>query len=229
MTSSQPAAQFPMSIAYTVADMRKTIAFYRDRLGFQLKESWPDDQNPMWANLVLDGQSVMIGPAMQPEQVAQFCAKEPAEAKFWTEKATTYRTTASRGVGVNVYVMVPDVDAFAASVQERGVRLDLQPKSQFYGLRSCVLTDPDGYCLTFYTPIKLETCQSCGMPLADAFPGQMYCAYCTDESGKLRPYEQVFAGTVQGYFVECLKLPRNEAEKAAKEHLAKMPAWAARG
>jgi hypothetical protein len=28
------------------------------------------------------------------------------------------------------------------------------------------------------------------MPLTDARPGEMYCNYCVDEKGQLRPYEQ---------------------------------------
>ena len=88
--------------------------------------------------------------------------------------------------------------------------------------------DPDGYRLVFYTPVAMESCQSCGMPLADAEPGQMYCDYCTDEKGTLRPYEQVFEGTVTGYFMGMQKMGRKDAEKAAKEHLGKMPAWVGR-
>jgi hypothetical protein len=56
----------------------------------------------------------------------------------------------------------------------------------------------------------------------------MYCQYCSDEKGKLRPYEQVFEGTVTGYFMGMQKMPGPAAEKAAKEHLAKMPAWQGR-
>jgi hypothetical protein len=33
---------------------------------------------------------------------------------------------------------------------------------------------------------------------------------------------------VNGYFIAHMKMARTDAEKAAKEHLAKMPAWGAR-
>jgi len=49
-----------------------------------------------------------------------------------------------------------------------------------------------------------------------------------DAKGQLKPYEQVFEGTVTGYFMGMQKMARKEAEKAAREHLAKMPAWANR-
>ena len=229
MTAKNSPKQFPIAIGFTSSDMQRSLAFYRDRLGFKLQECWPDEKNPMWANLVLDGQSVMFGSAMTAENVDKMCSQDPAEGQFWKTKAELYAKTPARGVGVNVYLEVPDIDAYAATIQERGVRLDLPPKSQFYGLRNIVVTDPDGYLLTFYTPITLGSCQSCAMPLADAAPGQMYCSYCTDEAGKLRPYEHVLAGTTHGYFVAHLKMPQDQAEKAAKEHLAKQPAWAGHG
>jgi hypothetical protein len=53
----------------------------------------------------------------------------------------------------------------------------------------------------------------------------MYCDYCTDEEGKLRSFEDVLEGTIQGYFMGMQKMERGEAEVAAKEMLAKMPAW----
>jgi uncharacterized glyoxalase superfamily protein PhnB len=226
MTSKTPPKQSPNSVGFTSSDMKRSIAFYRDRLGFQLSECWPDEKNPMWANLVLRGQSVMFGGAMSPDQVEKMCSSDPLQAKYFKRKAEEYAKTPARGVGVNVYLEVEDVDAYAATIQERGVQLELPPKSQFYGLRNIVVSDPDGYQLTFYTPIKMSACQSCAMPLADAAPGQMYCDYCTDESGKLKPYEQILAGTIHGYFVAHLKMPLDQAEKAAREHLAKQPAWA---
>ena len=215
-----------MSVGFTSTDMKKSLAFYRDQLGFKLTESWPDDKAPMWMNLKLGEQSVMFGAAMSPEQAGDMCKGDERTMKFWTEKATAFQKHA-HGVGVNVYIHVPDVDAYHAQVTKKQVNISLPPKSQFYGLRDFVVTDPDGYMLTFFTNIKLENCQSCGMPLADAQPGQMYCEYCTDEKGRLQPYEKVFEGTVTGFFMNMQKMPRKDAETAAKAHLSKMPAWAA--
>jgi hypothetical protein len=35
----------------------------------------------------------------------------------------------------------------------------------------------------------------------------------------------VLEGTITGYFMGMQKMERSEAEKAAREHLATMPAW----
>jgi len=217
----------PNSVGLTVTDMKKSIAFYREKLGFQLRECWPDENAPMWASLVLDKQSIMFGQAMSADACSHMSEKNPAAGKFWGKHAEAFGKS-PHGVGVNLYLMVPDIDTYHAKITKAGVKPDLPPTSQFYGLRDTVVTDPDGYTLTFYTPIKMTSCQSCGMPLTDAHPGQMYCQYCTDPKGHLKPYEQVLEGTTIGYFMQMQKMPRDKAEQAAKEHLAKMPAWVSR-
>lgn len=217
-----------MAVGLTCKDMQKSVAFYRDTLGFHMKESWPDEKAPMWCNMVLDGQSVMLGASMDPDAVEQMCSNDPADAKIYRGVAEKFRQHPA-GVGVNFYLQVEDVDSYDKRIRGKGVKpLRNEPKTQFYGIRETLVDDPDGYRLVFYTAVAMSSCQSCGMPLTDAKPGQMYCDYCTDESGKLRPYEQVFEGTVTGYFMGMQKMDRKSAERAAKAHLSKMPAWAAR-
>ncbi len=45
--------QFPISVMLTSKDTKKSIAFYRDLLGFVCKETWPGESDPKWANLLL--------------------------------------------------------------------------------------------------------------------------------------------------------------------------------
>jgi uncharacterized glyoxalase superfamily protein PhnB len=213
----------PLSVMLTVKDMAKSIAFYRDVCGFELKEKWPDTDAPMWANLMLGEQSVMIGPAMNPDG-DHGCGEMDATTKaFWSSAYADWQKN-KPGVGVCIYLAVDAVDAHHDRVVTKGVNAG-KPTSQFYGIRDYWVEDPNGYRLQFYTPIAMTSCQSCGMPLKDAKPGAMYCQYCTDEKGQLRPYETVLEGTTQGYFMAMQKMPRPQAEKAAREHLAKMPAW----
>jgi uncharacterized glyoxalase superfamily protein PhnB len=224
MPKKQP---YPLTLMFTSRDMRKSLAFYRDTLGFELEGAWPDETNPMWANVMLDGQSIMLGATMSPEAADSMCGGDAGAAAYMKTLAEEFKKH-KPGVGVLTYVMVSDVDAYHAKLVKKGVRGLAQPKSQFYGIRDFGLEDPDGYRLMIYTNIKLDNCQSCGMPLTDAQPGQMYCEYCLDEKGTLKPYEQVFEGCVQGYFMGMQKMKRNEAETAAKAHLKQMPAWAGR-
>jgi uncharacterized glyoxalase superfamily protein PhnB len=213
----------PLMVMLTVKDMMKTIAFYKDTLGFKVPERWPDTDPPMWANLVLGDQSIMIGPSMSPDSPG--CGDMDAATKdYWKTSYEDFKKNKA-GVGIIVYLKVDNVDAYYDRVVTQGLDTKSKPKSQFYGIRDFWVEDPDGYRLMFYQPIQMSSCQSCGMPLKDAAPGTMYCSYCTDEKGKLRPYEQVLEGTTSGYFMAMQKMPRPQAEKAAREHLAKMPAW----
>jgi uncharacterized glyoxalase superfamily protein PhnB len=229
MTTSSTSQPFPIMAGFTVSNMKKSLAFYRDQLGFTLKECFPNENEPVWASLVLDNQSVMLGQAMPASKCEEMHgAKNPAAGKFWGKHAAMFAEH-KHGVGVNLYVSVKDVDTFFAQIGKKGVKPDLPPTTQFYGLRDTVVTDPDGYTLTFYTPIKMTNCQSCAMPLTDSVEcGQMYCSYCVDDKGQLRAYEQVFEGTVTGFFMKMQKMDRKTAEKAATEHLAKQAAWASR-
>ena len=218
------------STMLTCKDMKASIPFYRDVLGFRVDEAWPDKENAQWASLSLAGQTLMLGGAMSEEQLnSPQCAQATAEEKaMWAECIKEWKENRP-GVGIMSYYAVDDVDAFHSKVVAKGGRPRTKPVSQFYGIRDFIIEDPSGYRLIFSTPIKMTECQSCGMPMKDAKPGAMYCEYCTDESGQLRSYEQVFEGTTKGYFMAMQGMQRAQAEAAAKEHLSKMPAWASRG
>jgi uncharacterized glyoxalase superfamily protein PhnB len=181
----------------------------------------------MFASLLLNGQAILLGAHCSADEAAKWCGDD-ASMLAWAKEAAKEYEGNPPGVGMTIYLAVDDVDAYHKTLEDRGVEPMLEPTTQFYGQRDFPLRDPDGYRLTFYTPVKMESCQSCGMPMADGKAGQMYCAYCSDEQGNLKPYEVILEGTVTGYFMEMQKMERKAAEKAAKEHLGKMPAWTAR-
>ena len=216
-----------MSVMLTCKDCPASVAYYRDVLGFELKESWPNEEAPHWANMVLQGQSVMLGAAMDVAAIDQMCAGDEVAKEHFRREAEAW-TRNEPGIGLIVYLQVEDIDAYAAQIRAKGAKLLGEPKDQFYGIREQRIQDPSGYNLIAFTPITMQSCQSCGMPLQNADPGQMYCGHCTDEAGNLQPYEAILEGTIQGYFMGMQNMPRDEAEQAAKEHLGKMPAWAGR-
>ena len=223
----------PMSIAFVAKDMKKSVAYYTEVLGFTMKESWPTADDPWWCNLVYNGQSIMLGADQE-----QACAEPGGEGgggpsypdgmMAWYKTAMAAWRDHPAGAGVTVYIMTDDVDGYHEAVTGRGAEAKYAPHTQFYGIRDFGIEDPDGYRLLFYSPVAMAECQSCSMPLTDAAPGQMYCDHCTDDTGHLRPYEDIFEGTVSGYFMGMMKMERAEAEAAAKAHLGKMPAWVGR-
>lgn len=226
MTAEQ-AIQFPITVHFTFRDMPRAIEFYKEKLGFQIKECWPDAENPMFASMILDRQAILLGGYTPADQADKWCGDD-AQAKQQFETMVHEYDSSTPGVGIMVYLKVDDVDAFHATLVDRGVEGVTNPKTQFYGQRDFMLRDPEGYRLAFYAPVTMESCQSCGMPLAEGKPGQMYCDYCSDEQGNLKSYEEILEGTIQGYFMGMQKMERAPAEEAAKEHLAKMPAWVSR-
>jgi len=74
-----------------------------------------------------------------------------------------------------------------------------------------------------------DFCYSCGVPLE--LPGMAgktpnYCSYCTDEEGKLKPWEEVLLGTA-GYLASWQpNLTPEMARERAIRYLTAMPAWA---
>ncbi|MBL4769664.1 MAG: VOC family protein [Planctomycetes bacterium] len=217
-----------MSVHLTCRAIGKAVSFYRDLLGFELLEAWPSEAAPQWARMVINGQSVMLGAKGDIKSVEKYCAGDEAAIRYWKRSMRAYEENAS-GVGISVYLEVSNIDDYFADVKRRGLSVEGEPKSQFYGIREWGVDDLDGYRLMFHTPIKLDSCQSCGMPLAEAKEGQMYCEFCTNEEGNLRPFEQILEGTIAGYFMGMQKMTRAEAEPAAREHLASMPAWVCNG
>jgi hypothetical protein len=77
---------------------------------------------------------------------------------------------------------------------------------------------------------KCTACGSCGMPmerpedhaLGDA--NALYCHYCTDERGKLLPYENVLSMNAE-YYVKSQGVTPEAARRLAAAMLADMPAW----
>lgn len=205
----------PMSLHFNCKDVGAAVKFYTEVLGFELETCWPSEGDPQWANVTLEGQSIMFGAAMENCETQDKGFQESLVADW--KKAP--------GGGVLVYVRVDDIDEFYNEVVDNGAKPACEPKDEFYGVRNFMLQDPEGYRIAFYSPLQMTSCQSCGMPLTDAKEGQMYCEHCTNDNGELHPYESILEGTIRGYFMGMQKMERGPAEVAAKEHLAKMPAW----
>lgn len=58
-----------------------------------------------------------------------------------------------------LFVRVPDVDAVHARVVAAGFEPDSEPADQEYGMRDCLLVDPDGHKITLGTPTDFPTDQ----------------------------------------------------------------------
>ena len=76
----------------------------------------------------------------------------------------------------------------------------------------------------------IATCQSCGMPMMNAGEHgggdeeNIYCIHCCHPDGSLKDYDEVFKGMVS-LMMTNRGMGKEEAEKAAGDYLAIMPAW----
>ena len=123
-----------------VYDMPTAIAFYRDRLGFEIIEHSPEIDAPEgryfhWAWLRLGPADLMLNTAYDEDE--RPLLPDPA------------RVAAHADTGL--FFGCPDVDAAYEALRAAGLELD-PPKIAPYGMKQLLLVDPDGYQLCFQAP-----------------------------------------------------------------------------
>ena len=117
-----------ISPTLAVRNMKQTIQFYRDSLGFKIGMTFPDADNPEYADLSKDGMVLMFIPA---ENIGI-----GREEKF--------------GVGVNIYMQIDgDIDKYYNELKDKDVKIVVDIKDEPYGIRDFTIEDIDGYKLTF--------------------------------------------------------------------------------
>lgn len=120
----------------SVFDMRKSIRFYRDVLGFEMITTSPklsdDPDHVNWAWMRLHDAELMLNTAYDPEDQPE----EPAKFQF-----------VNHG-DVCLYFGCPDPDAAYKFLREKGVEAK-EPTVAPYGMKQLYFNDPDGYGLCF--------------------------------------------------------------------------------
>lgn len=110
---------------FTVADVGRALAFYVERLGFEVEFKMGDP--PEYAILDKDAVSVHLMPA---ERAPDTLGKS------------------------SIYVFVADVDALHGTLAARGCAFEEVPADYDYGMREMSVRDPDGNRITFGQPTK---------------------------------------------------------------------------
>jgi uncharacterized glyoxalase superfamily protein PhnB len=191
-----------------VRNMKETIEFYKNSLGFKLGMCFPDATNPEYADLSKDGMTLMVLPA----------------------KDHGISLKEKLGVGVYLYMHIDgNIDEYYQELKRRGVKIAVDIKDEPYGVRDFTVEDINGYKLVF-NHATAKNCLSCGMPMTrpEEFgggnPNNIYCVHCSKPDGSLKSREEVFEGIV-GFMMTSQNMDRKTAEVATKEYMAKMPAW----
>lgn len=122
-----------------VFDMRRSIEFYRDALGFEVVANSPPRPEVLfhWALLRRDGIELMLNTAYDEGE------RPPAPDA---------RRIAAHD-DVTLYFSCPDVDAVYADLHAKGVAKN-EPKVAPYGMNQLYVKDPDGYGLCFQWAVK---------------------------------------------------------------------------
>ncbi len=115
-----------MSASLTANDLHKSLAWWRDVVGFTVQEEHMRDGKLGAVSLVAGGVRLIVG--------------QDDGAKGWDR---------AKGEGFSLYITTAqDVDEVAAAIKSRGGSLDQEPTDMPWGARAFRLTDPDGFKLT---------------------------------------------------------------------------------
>ncbi len=117
-----------------VSDCERSLAFYRDVLGFEVASTWDEDGRIAWAELASGPVKLMLNGR----------GGDPGH-RF---ARPLYRD-------VVICLGVESVHALCAQLRSHGLEAP-EPEAQEYGLDEIVIRDPDGYDLALSSPTDLS-------------------------------------------------------------------------
>jgi len=130
-TSTSGSALVSLSAGFTVSDAEKSVAWYRDVLGFTVKERWEHEGQFRGAQMTSGGATLNLG---------------QDDWKMGRDRI--------KGQGTRLYITTrPKIDRLADQIKARGGSLDHEPRNE-WGMRAFSIKDPDGFNLTFMTMLK---------------------------------------------------------------------------
>jgi lactoylglutathione lyase len=123
---------------FWVQDMRRSIDFYRDALGFEVRRAEPEGA-PAFASLARGDDGLMLSP-------------HGAFTEVWPLER---QAEARRGSQAPMSMFLESSDLHADFVRARsaGARIVDEPGERPWGQREFVVADPDGYWWTVYQAI----------------------------------------------------------------------------
>jgi uncharacterized glyoxalase superfamily protein PhnB len=116
-----------------IADMEKSVEFYRDVLGFSVSQTVPDKAPFIFAWMKRDDAEIFLNANMPPQ---------PGEPDLYAGKPVG-------GGTMSLYLVMEGIDDLYAKVQQQKVPIVIAMHKQFYGMKEFAIHDPDGYLLIF--------------------------------------------------------------------------------
>ena len=113
-----------------VADVSRSLGFYRDVLGFAVGQTVPDAAPYVFASMQSGPVEIFLN------------APEPAHAE--------YPAFGDRPIGgtLTLFIEVVDIAGLHASLKDR-VTVVMPLEKKWYGVTEFAITDPDGWVITF--------------------------------------------------------------------------------
>lgn len=100
-----------------VSELRRSLGFYCDLLGFELTYAFPSEDDPQFVSLALDGGKLGLGASPEPVQ----------------------------STSTSIWLYTDDVDDAVADLRGAGVQVVAEPVDQPWGERVASVADPDGF------------------------------------------------------------------------------------
>jgi catechol 2,3-dioxygenase-like lactoylglutathione lyase family enzyme len=122
-----------------VFNMPRSLAFYRDILGFEVVSDSGNGDDSSWVWLRLNGCDLMLNDQYEPGHEPP---QPPAERVKWHGDTC-------------LYFGCPDPDGAYEYLKSKGVELD-PPKVAPYGMKQLYFSDPDNYDLCLQWPAEPE-------------------------------------------------------------------------
>jgi len=117
---------------FTVNDIGKSLAWYRDVLGFVVGERWDHEGKLAGVEMTAGGATFMLG------------------QDDWKKGRDRVK-----GEGFRVYCETrQDVDRIADRIKASGGTLAQEPRDEPWGMRDLAVTDPDGFKITIGATLK---------------------------------------------------------------------------
>lgn len=121
------------SVMIPQSDPDAATAFYRDALGFEVRND-VGYQGMRW---------ITVGPPDQPETSIVLYPPQATPGLTDAER-TMIAEMMAKGTFASVNMATPNVDATFDAVQAAGAEVVQEPTDQPYGLRDCAFRDPSG-------------------------------------------------------------------------------------
>ena len=123
----------PVAPELFVPDVEAAVRFYVERLGFTLLRQEGQGAAATFAVVALGPATILIA----------------HDSHYGAMGGTP---AGARGVGLDVRIMVPDVDGVERQARANGVPVVHAIANRYYGLRDFIVRDPYGYRLRFASP-----------------------------------------------------------------------------